>query len=106
MQTVIGTWKVQYTYNDKQYETEIRIDAVKNNEVTCEITNPPIEGKETAGEYFFCPGGEFHLKKHVGDVAYVFQGVPENGVIKGMVSVYDKDNKRSAKGRFSMSKVN
>lgn len=71
-QTMTGTWKIQYTYFEKQYETEIRIRAVKNNEVTCEISNPPIAGKETAGEYFFCPSGEFHLKKYVGETAYVF----------------------------------
>ncbi|MGN6292539.1 MAG: hypothetical protein ACTHMV_07315 [Chitinophagaceae bacterium] len=105
-QAVTGTWKLQYTYNDKQYDTEIKIRTVKNNEVVCEIANPPITGKETAGEYFFCPSGEFHLKKYVGDIAYVFQGVPENGQIKGTLSVYDKDNKRSQGGDFLMSKIN
>ena len=105
-QAVTGNWKIQYTYLDKQYESDIRIQVVKNNEVACEISNPPIAGKETAGEYFFCPSGEFHLKKYVGDIAYMFQGVPENGRIKGTLSVYDKDNKRTSGGVFSMDKVN
>jgi hypothetical protein len=105
-QTITGMWKLQYNYHNKQYDAEIRIRAIGNNEVACDISKPPIPGKETACEYFFCPGGEFHLKKYIGETAYVFQGTPENGHMKGLLSIYDKNNKRTLVGHFTMDKVN
>lgn len=104
-QAVTGTWKMKYTCHEKQYEAEVKIQPAKDNDVTCNISQPPLTGKETAAEYFYCPGGEFHLKKYVGDVAYVFQGTPQNGRIKGILSFYDKDNKRTMGGHFTMEKV-
>jgi hypothetical protein len=64
-----------------------------------------LTGKETAVEYFFCPGGEFHLRKYIGDNSFVFQGTPENNQIKGIVSVYDGKNKRKLTGHFAMNKA-
>ena len=105
IQVVTGKWKGTYTNNDKQLEIVINIYVNQGNEVTCDISNPPLEGKETSVEYFFCPGGEFHLRKYVGDLSYVFQGMPVNNTIKGIVSVYDSKNQRKKTGDFLMSKV-
>ena len=105
IQRVTGKWIGTYTNNDKQQEIVVNIYVNQGNEVTCDIDNPPLPGKETDVEYFFCPGGEFHLRKYIGDVSYVFQGTPENNRIKGIVSVYDGKNQRKKTGDFLMSKV-
>jgi hypothetical protein len=105
VQKVSGKWKGSYTNNGTQVDLEINISAKAGNEVACEINNPPVAGKETMVEYFFCPSGEFHLRKYVGDVSFVFQGVPENGQIKGTVSMYDAKNKPTQLGNFTMSKA-
>jgi len=106
VQPVTGSWKMQYTYHDRQYETELRIHVLQGTEIACDMSNPPLPDRPTACEYFFCPGGEFHMKKYVGETAYVFQGTPENGHIKGILSFYDKDNKRTMGGHFTMDRIN
>lgn len=105
VQKVTGKWKGVYTNNGERVELEINISAKSANEVVCEINNPPLPGKETAVEYFFCPGGEFHLRKYIGDLSFVFQGTPENNNIKGTLSVYDSKNKRKQGGDFSITKA-
>jgi hypothetical protein len=105
VQKVTGKWKGSYTHNGSQVDLEVNIAAKTGNEVDCIINNPPIKGKETAVEYFFCPGGEFHLRKYIGDVSFVFQGTPENNSIKGLVSMYDSKNKRTLLGHFTLGKA-
>lgn len=102
---ITGKWKGTYINNGAEVNLEINIAANPNNEVTCNVSNPPLAGKETMVEYFFCPGGEFHLRKYIGDLSYVFQGTPENNKIKGIVSVYDANNKRKQEGNFTISKM-
>jgi hypothetical protein len=106
VQKVIGKWKGTYTNSaGEKTEMEISISVNDKNIVTCDINNPPLAGKETDGEYFFCPGGEFHLRKFVDDVSYVLQGTPQNNQIKGLVSVYDNKNKRTLAGNFAINKA-
>lgn len=105
VQKVSGKWKGTYTNNGTATEFEINITPKENNEVVCDINNPPVKGKETAVEYFFCPGGEFHLRKYIGNTSFVFQGTPENGHIKGIVSEYDAKNNRKQIGQFTISKA-
>ena len=105
VQKVTGKWKGVYTnLNGEKTDIEINISAKANNEVECEINNPPLAGKETSVEYFFCPGGEFHLRKFVGDNSFVFQASPENNTMAGIVSMYDSKSNRKMLGRFSISK--
>jgi hypothetical protein len=104
VQVVAGKWKGTYTNSTGQQDIEINIYVKTGNDVICEVSNPPLPGKETDVEYFFCPGGEFHMRKFVGDISYVFQAVPENGQMKGMISSYDKDLKRTKIGDFVLVK--
>lgn len=105
IQTVTGKWKGTYTNNGKQQEIEFNIYVKQDKIVVCDVSNPPLKGTETDVEYFFCPGGEFHLRKYIGDQSYVFQATPENNVLKGIVSVYDSNNKRKKSGDFVVSKT-
>jgi hypothetical protein len=105
IQTVKGQWKGSYTHNGSQRELVINISAPDSNVVICEINNPPIPGKEADVEYFFCPGGEFHLRKYIGDSSFVFQATPVDNKMKGMVSVYDNKNKRKKTGDFVLAKT-
>ena len=105
IQTVKGTWKGSYTHNGSQRELVINISARDSNIVVCEINNPPIPGREADVEYFFCPGGEFHLRKYIGDSSFVFQATPVDNRMKGMVSVYDGKNNRKKTGDFVLSKT-
>jgi hypothetical protein len=105
VQAVKGQWKGSYTHNGSPRELVINISALDSNVVICEINNPPIPGKEADVEYFFCPGGEFHLRKYIGDSSFVFQATPVNNTMKGMVSVYDNKNKRKKTGDFVLAKT-
>ena len=105
IKSVSGKWKGSYTYKGDKKDIEIRVYIANNKEVVCDVRNPPLEGKETFNEYFFCPGGEFHLKKYIGDLAYVFQGVPENDQIKGILSIYTSDTKRTQGGNFTIKRI-
>jgi len=101
---VVGKWKGTITNTTGEQQVEIDIYSKTGKDVICEVNNPPLKGKETDVEYFFCPSGEFHLRKFVGDVSYVFQGVPENGQIKGTISIYDKNSERTSGGDFTITK--
>ena len=105
IQTVKGKWKGSYTHNGSRRDLVIDISAPDSNVVVCEINNPPIPGKEADVEYFFCPGGEFHLRKYIGDSSFVFQATPVKNTMKGMVSVYDSKNNRKKTGDFVLSKA-
>lgn len=107
VQKILGKWAGTYTY--KGVEQKIVIDIIplgkSSTEVMCKITNPPLPGKETECEYFFCGGGEFHLKKYIDDIAYVFQGTPENGRMKGILSIYTSPSERTQGGNFVLEKM-
>ncbi|WP_315814096.1 hypothetical protein [Paraflavitalea speifideaquila] len=83
VQSIVGNWKMKYTYLNNAYETGISILAQKNNEVSCTIGKAPIAGKETAAEYFFCPGGEFHLKNMWEKRRMYSRVFPRTGKLKG-----------------------
>ena len=104
VQSVVGSWKGTYTCNGEQRDIEINITMKTNNEVECAVTNPPLEGSATSFEYFFCPGGEFHMRKYIDNVSYVFQGTPVDGRLKGIVSMYDAKNKRKQLGHFQVAR--
>lgn len=105
LQLVAGKWSGTYTRNGTRQETDIIISVNQNKEVICTVSNPPVVGQETSVDYFFCPVGEFHLRKSVGNQAYVFQGVPEKGHIRGSLSLFTRDNKRIASEEFVLHKV-
>lgn len=50
IQKITGTWKMKYTLNDKSYESQVNIKKVGSDQVTCELSRPPINQKETASE--------------------------------------------------------
>src|ERR1700754_2511993 len=84
-----GKWQGTYTCNGVEKKTEFIISADKENLASCSVSNPPMTGKESISECFFCGGGELHVRKYIGEEAYMFQGTPENRSIKGMVPIYN-----------------
>ncbi len=103
MQLVSGIWRGNYTYKEKEQNFTVTV-SVKNGQLVCEITNPPITGKETSDEYHFCDSGEFHFQKLIGDMSYEFHGVPADGRISGTLVVRKKDNQVPIYGEFTLVK--
>ena len=104
MEMVSGRWEGSYTYQNRLKSMSVTVSMDKNNHLVCEISNPPVIGRETDREYCICPAGEFHFKKYIGDLSYEFQGVPDNGRMAGTLTVRDKQ-KTAGTGNFTLSKI-
>jgi hypothetical protein len=100
---VKGTWKGVYTYEGKEYPVTVKL--YTNDNITTQVDAPPVQGKETGEQVRFCGGGEFHLKKILGEMSYEFQGTPKDGKIEGMLTIRRNDARVGSNGRFSWEKV-
>jgi len=103
MKLVLGQWNGNYSYAKKQQKMAIAI-SIKDNQLVCEITNPPLSGKESSQEYSFCPSGEFHFKKYIGAMYYEFHGIPESGHITGTLVIHTNEND-TGYGEFALDKI-
>ena len=101
--TVKGIWKGSYQYEGKDYAMTVKL--YTDNSTTCQIENPPVEGKETGEQIRFCDGGEFHFKKIVGELSYEFQGTPSGDKIEGMLTVRKNDERLGQNGRFKLTRI-
>ncbi|HEX8332156.1 MAG TPA: hypothetical protein VF622_06015 [Segetibacter sp.] len=100
---VKGTWKGVYTYEGKEHPVTVKLYTSEN--ITTQVDAPPLQGKETGEQIRFCGGGEFHLKKVLGDMSYEFQGTPKDGKIEGMFTMRRNDARVGSNGRFRWEKV-
>jgi hypothetical protein len=103
IKSVKGTWKGIYSYEGKEYPVTVKL--YTNDNITTQVDAPPVQGKETGEQIRFCGGGEFHLKKVVGEMSYEFQGTPVDGKIEGMFTLRRNDVKVGSNGRFKWEKV-
>lgn len=99
-----GVWKGTYQLDGETIPVTITIYTDGTDEVACDVDAPPVEGKEDTHLYWFCDGGEFHLKKFIGNKTYSFQGTPVNDVIKGIVVIRENE-KTIANGKFQIKKI-
>ena len=104
MTHVRGVWTGNYKYEGKQYPLTVKL--YTTNEITCQVVGAPVEGSETGEQLRFCDGGEFHLKKMIGEFSYEFQGTPKNHRIEGMLTVRKNDTKVGTNGRFLLERSN
>ena len=100
---VKGVWKGVYSYEGKEHRVTVKL--YTNDNITTQVDAPPVQGKETGEQIRFCGGGEFHLKKVVGDMSYEFQGTPNDGKIEGMLTIRRNDARIGSNGRFRWEKV-
>ena len=98
-----GVWKGTYQFNGETRAVAINIYTDAGNEVVCDVDTPPVEGKADSHLYWFCDGGEFHLKKFIGNKTYSFQGTPVNDVIEGIM-VIREDGKSLGSWKFKIKK--
>jgi predicted GNAT family acetyltransferase len=101
---VKGMWKGTYQYAGISRAITINIYTDAAARLVCDIDVPPVEGKPDDHLYWFCDGGEFHLKEFISNKTYSFQGTPVNGTIEGLM-VIKENNKAIVNGHFSVSKV-
>ena len=99
-----GTWTGSYQSDGKEIPVTMVIREGKNQQITCSMDKPPVEGKADFELFYFCPGGEFHMKKSVGEKTYTFQGTPINNVIKGYMRI-QVNNKTIQDGKFSIARA-
>jgi hypothetical protein len=88
---IIGNWKGSYYHSGKEISFMMKITKDNNQQITCDINEPPLEGKIDAETVWFCGSGEFHLERTVGRKTYSFQGVPVNNTIEGWLRVKEGD---------------
>jgi hypothetical protein len=103
-ETVKGVWKGIYQYAGTSTAITIHIYTDGDARLICDIDVPPVEGKPDDHLYWFCDGGEFHLKKFISNKTYSFQGTPVNGNIEGLMVIKEND-KTVVNGKFRVSKV-
>jgi len=89
--TVRGVWKGSYVLDGKQHAVALHLYTAHDS--LCRVDGPPIEGRETGEQIRFCEGGEFHIRKHVGDLSYEFQGTPGEGKLEGLLTIRQDDQK-------------
>jgi hypothetical protein len=99
-----GVWKGTYLFNGETRSVTINIYTDAGNEVVCDVDTPPVAGEPDSHLYWFCDGGEFHLKKFIGNKTYSFQGTPVDGVIKGIMVIRENE-KTAMNSKFRIQKV-
>ena len=100
---VKGQWKGSYVHEGEEHSVVFSL--YLNDDNRCQIDSPPVTGKETGEQIRFCDGGEFHLRKDIGDLSYEFQGTPIAGKISGMLTIRRNGQKVGSNGRFTVEKT-
>jgi hypothetical protein len=101
MELINGEWIGYYLLEGHKTEFSVQIKS-RDKSVHCQLSNPPLAGEIQKEEYRFCRGGAFHFRKETGGNHYEFDGVPDNGVMKGTLTI-DVDKKKIF-GQFYLKK--
>lgn len=86
-----GDWTGYYVLDGKRTEFTVQIRCSES--IQCEISNPPVTEEILKETYRFCGSGAFHFRKETAHEFYEFDGVPENGEMKGTLAT-DADGKK------------
>jgi len=101
IEMIDGEWIGYYLLNGQKTEFSVQIKS-SSKSVHCQLSNPPLAGEIQKEEYRFCGAGAFHFRKETGENHYEFDGVPDNGIMKGTLAI--GVDKKKIFGQFYLKK--